>query len=233
MRLLAICMQKDSGHPIEHLVYDVTCVSKHVGIVTMVSGASTLYAIRQSDTSLQNFVYENNANISVEEVKTRFLESCAFSTTASLLFGFGDRHLDNIMISRSGHMFHCDFSHVLGKEPGVKTFTGNNFRVTPQMIDFLGGRQSHFFAKFRETCINVYNTARRWYLLFYAVLHALVYDGKCEIQHLIDTVEHVFSPGSHIDVKVLIEDRIDRESSNHISWRDTITDTFHHLFRMS
>lgn len=233
MRLLAVCIKKDMNRPIAHLTYDVTCVSQNVGIVTMVSGASTLYAIRQSDTSLQNFVYENNSNISVDEVKTRFLESCAFSTTASLLFGFGDRHLDNIMISRTGHMFHCDFSHVLNREPGVKAITGNNFRITPQMIDFLGGRQSQFFKKFRTTCIEVFNTARRWYLLFYSVLHALVYDKMCKMQHLIDTVENVFAPGSHLDIKVLIEDRIDRESSGAPSWKDTLTDGFHHLFRMS
>lgn len=218
---------------LEHVLYDVTCVDQHTGIITIVPGARTLYSLWQQNTSLQNWVFENmyekHKNIRVDTVKNRFLESCAFSTCASLLFGFGDRHLDNILITRKGHLFHVDFSHVLGIEPGVKSLTGNSFRITNQMVDFLGGKQSRYFALFQQKCVNVFKTAKEWYVCFYAVLMALVYDKQCTLEQVIRIIDTVYCPGVHLNVPIHIEEKIDRASSG-THWTDAMTDYFHHVF---
>lgn len=70
----------------------------------------------------------------------------AFYTASTYVLGVGDRHLENILIRPDGRLLHIDFGWVFGKEPRGRG--GSKLKVSPEMIEALGGMESPGFRRF-------------------------------------------------------------------------------------
>ena len=67
------------------------------------------------------------------------MESCAGYTVATYLLAIGDRHLENLMVGKDGHMFHIDFGFILVNNPPMKGNFSPQIRINDPMILGLGG----------------------------------------------------------------------------------------------
>lgn len=89
--------------------------------------------------------------------RENFLRSCAGYAVSTYVLGIGDRHSDKLMLTKTGKLFHIDFSHILGEN------MANNapFYFTPSMAYVLGGTSSEQFKAFENICCRAFNILRK------------------------------------------------------------------------
>lgn len=107
---------------------------------------------------LRSVAYDGESPYLVRRsVMDTYIKSCAGYGVITYILGVGDRHLDNLLLHQSGSFFHCDYSFILGSDP--KTF--QPMRITEQMVQGMGGKDSDNYAKFLSLASAAFLTLRR------------------------------------------------------------------------
>lgn len=86
-----------------------------------------------------------------------FILSAGYCVITYLL-GVGDRHMENIMLTPDGQLFHIDFGFILGNDPKPMA---PEVRLTKAMIEAMGGHQTPLFNEFIKICITAFLSLRR------------------------------------------------------------------------
>merc|ERR1712023_376292 len=102
--------------------------------------------------------------------------------------GIGDRHNDNIMMTRKGHLFHIDFGHFLGNfksKYGVKR-ERCPFVFTQQFAAIMDGVGSPTYKQFSNVACQAFNVLRRNAALFVCLFSMMLSTGIPELQQADD-----------------------------------------------
>eukprot|EP00163_Fabomonas_tropica_P026300 TRINITY_DN477_c0_g1_i2.p1 TRINITY_DN477_c0_g1~~TRINITY_DN477_c0_g1_i2.p1 ORF type:complete len:1361 (-),score=382.34 TRINITY_DN477_c0_g1_i2:229-4311(-) len=122
-----------------------------------------------------------------------FVLSCAGYCVATYVLGIGDRHNDNVMLTKAGNLFHIDFGHFLGnfkKKFGIKREKAP-FVFTPDFAYVMGGqKKAKPFKKFVDTCCLAYNILRRHADLFINLFCMMLSTGIPELT-CVDDIEYL------------------------------------------
>ncbi|XP_029995881.1 phosphatidylinositol 4,5-bisphosphate 3-kinase catalytic subunit gamma isoform [Sphaeramia orbicularis] len=174
------------------------CISTghNIGVIEIVRNAATIAAVQRSHGGT-TAAFRNDAlfewlrskgplqEIHYQTVE-KFVKSCAGYCVATYVLGIGDRHNDNIMITDQGNLFHIDFGHILGNR---KHFLGVSrervpFVLTPDFLYVMGrvkGRNSLYFQRFRDTCIQAYLSLRSHSRLLVTLFSLMLLTGIPEL----------------------------------------------------
>lgn len=214
--------------------YNVMPLTPKSGIITMVKNATTLYDIKhRHQTTLQNFILDRNSNLTITELRKRFIKSVAAACVLSYVLGVGDRHLENMLVTDNGELIHVDFFYLMGEDPKhVKT----EMRITPDMLDALGGRGSQTFTEFQERCSDIYTIIRTkssfWFSLFMYLADASPSIGRFSRFNIREHVLERLCPGE-LDNEACMQIVEIVKRSSRDSWRNWGVDKAHELAKMS
>lgn len=127
------------------------------GFLQFVDSKAVAQVLQQDGTILNYFMKQSKDGKTVDpEIMDTYIRSCAGYCVITYILGVGDRHLDNLMLTKHGHLLHIDFGYILGKDP--KPFPPP-MKLSKEMVEVMSGPAE--YARFREHCYNAFLILRR------------------------------------------------------------------------
>lgn len=163
---------KREGYDLHMSIYGVVSTAFNEGFIEVVSNASTCSKIQKDAaglagalqrTPLFNWLQKNNTTEQdISSAVQNFVHSCAAYSVASYVLGIGDRHNDNVMITREGHLFHIDFAHILGDFMKFGAYKREKapFVFTDEFVHVMGGAVSDNYQLFVDLGAIAFNILR-------------------------------------------------------------------------
>ena len=233
IKLMDLVLKKELGEDFGIVTYRTRPTTPDRGLIEIVDNCCTLYNIQKKQMTLLQYILSKNPDSKTKDLKNRFMRSCAAYCIISYLLGVGDRHLENIMITDDGRLFHIDYGFILGQDP--KFMKLDNIRITAEMVDALGGVNSDSYKEFMVMCDKVYNVLRQHLNLFACLLNLFVttnprIDGSKYFTEyrVLREIAKRFAPGENYkEAKVHIHNRIDNSTTTTMSLKYGVIDWFH------
>uniref|UniRef100_A0A3Q2IAH2 Phosphatidylinositol 3-kinase catalytic subunit type 3 n=1 Tax=Equus caballus TaxID=9796 RepID=A0A3Q2IAH2_HORSE len=143
--------------------YKVLATSTKHGFMQFIQSVPVAEVL-DTEGSIQNFFRkyapsENGPNGISAEVMDTYVKSCAGYCVITYILGVGDRHLDNLLLTKTGKLFHIDFGYILGRDPKPLP---PPMKLNKEMVEGMGGTQSEQYQEFRKQCYTAFLHLRRF-----------------------------------------------------------------------
>jgi len=124
----------------------------------------------------------------LREAIDNFTRSCAGYCVATYVIGIGDRHNDNIMVTKAGHLFHIDFGHFLGNimKFGIYNRESAPFVLTPEFVHVMGDEEGVDYKRFVDLSTQAYLIVREEAALFLNLFHMMLSTGIPQLRSVSD-----------------------------------------------
>ncbi|XP_038078977.1 phosphatidylinositol 3-kinase catalytic subunit type 3-like [Patiria miniata] len=142
--------------------YRVLATSSKSGMIQFVESIPVADVL-SNEGNIQNFFRKHSPNETAlygisQDVMDTYVKSCAGYCVITYLLGVGDRHLDNLLLSKNGKLFHVDFGYILGRDPKPLP---PPMKLSKEMVEGMGGASSEPYQDFRKLCYTAFLHLRR------------------------------------------------------------------------
>ncbi|QPG74565.1 hypothetical protein FOA43_001896 [Brettanomyces nanus] len=143
--------------------YRILATGPVEGLIQFVPNSSLSSILSNYNNSILAYLQKYNPdpagpNGVQAEAMDNYVRSCSGYCVITYILGVGDRHLENLLLTRNGFFFHADFGYILGADP--KPFPPL-MKLPIQVIEGMGGLNDDNYQKFCNYCFITYLTLRR------------------------------------------------------------------------
>jgi len=184
---------KSNGLDLHLTPYQVVSTGNESGMIQVVLNAETTANIQKmaggataafSSKPLTNWLMEHNKTETLQKTAiNNFMLSLAGYCVATYVLGIGDRHNDNIMVTKDGHLFHIDFAHFLGNVISFHGFKRERapFVLTPDFVNVIGGKDSPGWNQFVSYCLEAFDVVRRYSYIIISLFMLMLSTGMPQL----------------------------------------------------
>uniref|UniRef100_A0A182N8W1 Phosphatidylinositol 3-kinase catalytic subunit type 3 n=1 Tax=Anopheles dirus TaxID=7168 RepID=A0A182N8W1_9DIPT len=142
--------------------YRVLATSSKHGFMQYIESV-TVAEVLNTEGSIHNYFRKFNPCETgpfgiLPEIMDTYIKSCAGYCVITYLLGIGDRHLDNLLLTSNGKLFHIDFGYILGRDPKPMP---PPMKLSKEMVEAMGGINSEYYNTFRKLCYTAFLHLRR------------------------------------------------------------------------
>ena len=168
MTLMDILLKENIDNKFGVVVYPTIPLTRTSGMIEIVDNAETVHSITMNDRTILQHILQKNENKVIGDVLDRYMYGLVSYTLHSYFLGLGDRHLQNIMITDDGVIFHIDFGYILGSDAYPLTFT--DIKLCSGMLDVIGGSDGIRRQQYLDLCAKGIVVLRKYFNIFYILL---------------------------------------------------------------
>ncbi|PIC20764.1 hypothetical protein B9Z55_025844 [Caenorhabditis nigoni] len=165
---------KTNGLDLRMITFRIMPVGYRRGMGELVLNCATLLEIQKedglrgvlNDEVLRKWLIKHNSDeFAYKNAQDNFIRSCAGWCIVTYVLGIGDRHNDNILFTKNGHVFHIDFGKYMGDWQMAAGFRRDRvpFVFTTEMFYVINGGKSptQQYQLFIDYCCQALNHLRR------------------------------------------------------------------------
>lgn len=148
--------------------YPILPIGQDSGIIGIVDNSVTIHNIMENGLTIRDFITNQNPDSKIRDILNTYKYSLVSYTLYNYLLGLGDRHMQNIMITNYGHIFHIDFGFILGED--AYPLTNIDIKLNSDMVKVIGGIESESYQEYLELCSIGINLLRKYHSIAEIIL---------------------------------------------------------------
>ena len=120
------------------LPYKILPFSRYSGLIQFIHDTKTISSLKvASNEKSLRIIYKHIFGDFWETAITNFTHSLAGYSLYQYLFQVKDRHNNNILVDKYGHIIHIDYSFMISSSPGNLNFQKAPFKLTEDYIELM------------------------------------------------------------------------------------------------